>query len=312
MDRTARTGHPCPCRPTTPWLRLGPSPTARQSVQQQTGNEPLCKQIHQPHRPPYGLRGCRHIPRARPAPRHPLDPPAPQGSSAPALSSGRADCLLPPVVPLRMCYPLDSSKRCCEPGSPSWRSSPDPSRTAGSARLSAASATTRHPRNSTNYVRGSRNSMVSAQRFGVGSSARLDRTTPATPSKAKYLVASGGSTDSSRRSACAAVKGTARSYSRCYCPAATPSQSSGPGPLSGPRSCLDRSKCRAMDVPTTSEISLRWLLHVKSRRADVADEIGPDKHDHHPRASQSGSWSWRFEDGECDESVDVRVCRARS
>jgi hypothetical protein len=209
---------------------------------------------HQPHRPPYGLRGCRHIPRARPAPRHPLDPAAPQGSPAPALSSGQAECSLPPVLPLRMCYPLDSSKRCCEPRSPSWRSSPDPSRTAGSARLSAASATTRHPRNSTNYVRGSRNSMVSAQRFGVGSSARLDRTTPATPSKAKYLVGSGGSTDSSRssrRSACAAVKGTARSSSRCYCSAATPSQSSGPGPLSGPRSCLDRSKCRAMDVPTT-------------------------------------------------------------
>jgi hypothetical protein len=29
LGRAARTGHPYPCRPTTRWLRLGASPTAR-------------------------------------------------------------------------------------------------------------------------------------------------------------------------------------------------------------------------------------------------------------------------------------------
>ena len=41
LGRTAWTGHPQPCRPTTPGLRLGPSPTARQSVHQQTRNDAL-------------------------------------------------------------------------------------------------------------------------------------------------------------------------------------------------------------------------------------------------------------------------------
>lgn len=61
-----------------------------------------------------------------------------------------------------------------------------------------------------------------------------------------------------------------------------------PGPLSGPHSCPDRSKCRAMDLPITVRDLAAMVAPCESHRADVAEEIGPDKHDHHPAGEPVG------------------------
>jgi hypothetical protein len=61
-----------------------------------------------------------------------------------------------------------------------------------------------------------------------------------------------------------------------------------------------------------SEISLRWLLHVNHLAQTLLRRSDQTSTTTTRRASQSGSWSWRFEDGKCDEPVDVGVCRGRS